>query len=56
MNKEIKQLEEDIEIEQMQYDTACEYPTETAQFYSALNKQGIKLSEMKEKLRELKKI
>jgi hypothetical protein len=56
MIDEIKQLERDIEYEQMQFDTAEKYPTYTAQYYKALVKQKVKLSEMKQKLKELKNV
>ena len=53
-DERIKKLENEIELEQMQYDIACEHPTETAQYYSALNKQGMRLKETKQKLSVLK--
>ena len=56
MKKEerIKKLEEEIEYEQMQYDNACEYPTETSQFYAANERCRVRIEKMKEDLHNLK--
>ena len=50
----VKELEQDIEQEQMQYDIACEHPTQTDQFYRALEEQRIRLSKKKELLKKMK--
>ena len=53
--EEIKKLEQEILYEQNQYDIACEYPSQTDQFYIGLEKTRIKIKDMKEKLLKLKK-
>lgn len=55
MQDEIKKLEQEIEYEQMQYDIACEYPTQTEQFYKGLEKTRQRIVGLKNKLSELKK-
>lgn len=52
----IQELERTIEYEQMQYDIACEHPTDTAQFLNAQEKQRLKLVDLKAKLLNLKNL
>ena len=56
MNKQdkIKEIEMDLEIEQMQYDICCENPTYTSQFRIAQEKHGLKIERMKNELYQLK--
>ena len=51
---EIHELEKSIEYENGMYDTCLAYPTETAQFYSALERTRIKIEEMHARLAQLK--
>jgi len=53
MEKEIEQLKNEIEREEEQYKIGCEYPTETPQFYSALERQRIRINDLKNKLIKL---
>lgn len=50
----ITDLEKEIEYEQVQYDIACEHPTETAQFYKGLENTRVKIVGLKQKLEDLK--
>lgn len=50
----IEELEEQIKMEEMQYEIACEHPTETDQYYRALRKHADKIRGMKQKLIDLK--
>lgn len=47
---EIKRLKESIKYEEMQYNNAKRYPTNTAQFRIALEKHRIKIKNMKDDL------
>jgi hypothetical protein len=51
--KEIVDLEKEIEYEQNQYDIACEYPTETDQFYKGLERTRQRIEDLKVKLQKL---
>lgn len=53
MTKEIEDLKREIECEQSQYETCREYPTETDQFYRALEKQRQRIETMRNKLLQL---
>ncbi len=53
--EKIKQLKEDIKIEEMQYEISCEHPTDTAMYRRALQKQGEKIGNMKRELEKLLK-
>jgi len=53
-NKIIK-LEEILKFEKMQYEICLENPTETPQFYNALEKSRIRIQEITDKLNNLKK-
>ena len=53
--EQIVKLKKQIEYEQQQYDIACEYPTETKQFYSALAKQEDILAKLKQQLIDYQK-
>lgn len=52
-SEKIKRLKQDIEYEQQQYDIACQYPTQTNQFYRGLEKTRQRISDMKEELKKL---
>ena len=47
---DIEKLQFEIEMEESYYETACDYPTDTLQFYKALDKQRIRIMEMRQKL------
>lgn len=49
----IEHLRRQIEYEKAMYQTACEHPTETPQFYAALDKTRVRIQEMEAELREL---
>jgi hypothetical protein len=51
----IKELKQRIEHEQRMYEIACEYPTDTDQYYDALEKHRVKIEQMKEKLFRLER-
>jgi hypothetical protein len=51
---EIKELEILLEYENAMYETALAYPTETAQFYNALERNKIKIEKMYNRLKQLK--
>jgi hypothetical protein len=53
MTKEIEDLKREIECEQSQYETCREYPTETDQFYRALERQRQKIEGLRDKLLKL---
>ncbi len=55
MEKEIAQLKKDIEYEEYQYNQGLEYPTDTDQFRRGMEKSRTRISDMKEKLKELEK-
>jgi len=50
--EEIKKLEEEIAREEADYEINRNYPSDTEQFYSALEQQRQHLSELHRKLRE----
>lgn len=55
LEKEIKELEDDIKMEQMQYDIGVEHPTYTEQFRRGQANTLNRIQGMKEKLRGLTK-
>jgi hypothetical protein len=44
----LEKLHDDIAYEQSMYETSCNHPTDTAQFWSVLERHRMKIENMKE--------
>ena len=53
--KKIKQLENEISYLESSVEVAEKYPTETVQFYNALNRQQNELQDKRRELEQLKR-
>ena len=54
LQKQIEDLERDIQQDEIQYDIACKHPTYTEQFQNALRKHREGIYQKKQKLIRLK--
>ena len=55
IEEKIAKLEENIKYENAMYETALAYPTETEQFYRALEQTRVRISGLYDELESLKK-
>ena len=54
MADEIEKLEQQLKYEEAMYQSCLEYPTDTAQFYKALEDNRIRIDKMRNKIESLK--